>query len=112
MRLSGSGAILTLLPFFLGWLSLVTASSAVADDATNFLGKRCKKPQVRREWRALSDAQRAEWIAAVKVILCFDGLAVALPELAILPAKPDNQFERSVWQKSRTRNMSFLTQTT
>jgi len=91
MWLSGSGAILTLLPFFLGRLSLVTAH-----DATNFHGKRCEKPQVRREWLALSDGERAEWITAVKVILCFDSLAVTLPNSEISPAKPDIQFERSV----------------
>jgi hypothetical protein len=74
MRLSGNGAILTLFPLFLGLLSAVTASPSddVADDAAK-LGhtKRCTNPQVRREWRALSDGERTEWITAVKVILCF-----------------------------------------
>ena len=66
--LSGTGTILSLFPFFLGWLSLVAASSDVVDDANGLhQGKRCVKPQVRREWRALSDGERAEWISAVKV---------------------------------------------
>ena len=30
-------------------------------------GKDCLKPQVRREWRVLSDRERTEWISAVKV---------------------------------------------
>lgn len=27
----------------------------------------CTAPRVRREWRSISDAERADWIAAVKV---------------------------------------------
>ena len=27
----------------------------------------CAKPRVRREWRTLSEAERAEWLAAVNV---------------------------------------------
>ena len=27
----------------------------------------CEKPHVRREWRSISEAEREEWIAAVKV---------------------------------------------
>ena len=27
----------------------------------------CKEPRVRREWRSISEAEREEWIAAVKV---------------------------------------------
>ena len=27
----------------------------------------CAKPRVRREWRSLSEAERAEWLAAVNV---------------------------------------------
>jgi len=76
MRLSGAGAILCLFPFFLGCLSLVAASPSdpdVVGDANDLLrGKRCVKPHVRREWRALSDGERAEWIGAVKVSLCLD----------------------------------------
>jgi len=65
MRLSGSGAVLSLLPLFLGLFSLVVA--APSDSSHN--GKRCVKPQVRREWRALSKKEKTEWISAVKVSL-------------------------------------------
>ena len=62
---------MSLFPFFLGRVSLVAASppnSEVADGAVNFhRGDRCVTPQIRREWRSLSDDQKAEWISAVKV---------------------------------------------
>ena len=71
MRLFCGGAILSLFPFFLGRISLVAAfppNSEVADGAANFpRGDRCGTPQIRREWRALSDDQKAEWISAVNV---------------------------------------------
>ena len=73
MWLSSSGAVLTLFPFFLGWFSLVAASSSNSGRSENttdgVYGKRCLTPQIRREWRALSDEEKAEWIGAVKVSL-------------------------------------------
>ena len=30
-------------------------------------GNQCTKPHVRREWRTLSKAERADWVAAVNV---------------------------------------------
>jgi len=66
MRLLGNGVVLSLLPFFLGLFSAVAAS----DPATNAIkraGKGCSKLEVRREWRALSDGERAQWLGAVKV---------------------------------------------
>jgi len=71
MWLSNGGAVLSLLPFFLGWFSLVTASAEPPSwrrsDPTHGNSKRCLKPEVRREWRALSVKERADWISAVKV---------------------------------------------
>jgi len=73
MWLSNSRAILSLFPFFLGWISLIAASPSRSDRGDNTTGishhgKRCLKPQVRREWRALSVGERAEWISAVKCL--------------------------------------------
>ena len=66
MRLSGSGAI-----SFLVCISLVVGSllnyNVVDDGATLLRGSYCVTPQVRREWRSLSDGEKAEWIGAVKV---------------------------------------------
>ena len=45
------GAFLALL------LTFITAAYATS----------CAKPRVRREWRSISEAEREEWIAAVKV---------------------------------------------
>ena len=99
MRPSSSGAILALFPFFLGLLSLVTASPSndTASDGRNPLhSKRCAKPQVRREWRALSDEERTEWITAVKVN--------SLLQFGTSPDRGSHlQLERSAWQKYRTR---------
>jgi len=30
-------------------------------------GRRCENPRVRREWRSISETERAEWLTAVKV---------------------------------------------
>jgi len=68
---SGGGAVLSLFPIFLWWFTLVAASpeppSWHPSDPPWTPGRRCLKPQVRREWRALSVEERAEWISAVKV---------------------------------------------
>jgi len=61
-------ATLSLLPFFLGWLQLVAASSDSDDKTILHTSKRCVTPDVRREWRALSVKERAEWISAVKCL--------------------------------------------
>lgn len=34
---------------------------------TTALSRPCEKPRVRREWRSISETEREEWIAAVKV---------------------------------------------
>ena len=40
------------------------------DDGNNYgNNKGCQKPKVRREWRKLSDGERADWIEAVNVFL-------------------------------------------
>lgn len=71
MRFPSSGAALGL-SFLMGWISLVAASSSnsgLLDNAADLYGKRCLAPQVRREWRTLTNGARAEWINAVKVSL-------------------------------------------
>ena len=67
MRLSGGGAILAVLPVFLTGLVVasVSGSDGVASPPSH--GKPCVEPEVRREWRALSEKEKAEWISAVKV---------------------------------------------
>ena len=71
MWLSSGGVVLALSPFVLGWFTFVAASPEPPLSHRSDLGwthgKRCVKPQVRREWRALSVQERAEWISAVKV---------------------------------------------
>lgn len=93
MRLSGGGVVLAFLHLIL--TGLVVASTSSSD------GKRCAEPEVRREWRALSATEKAEFISAVKVI---PDDASSLETLS--------QPERSVWQKFRTGNMSSPTPAT
>jgi hypothetical protein len=99
----------------LGWITLVAASllnSNIIDDGASLLrdDNYCVTPQVRREWRALSDGEKAEWIGAVKVSLSSDELGRAFPSLEPFPTT-DVQSEHSAWQKSRTGDMSSLTRT-
>lgn len=83
MWLTTAGTTLSLFPLLLGWVSVVAGSptSDVVDNATTLYGGWCTKPQVRREWRALSDGDKAEWISAVKVSLFSDELGTWLPTL-------------------------------
>jgi len=49
------------LALLLTFFTAVQAAPAPADK------KGCSKPLVRREWRALSEGERTEWVDAVKV---------------------------------------------
>lgn len=94
MRLSKSGEILHLITSLLGCISLAAASwsnSNTAEDAANLPhGNRCVTPQVRREWRALSDGEKASWISAVKVGFFSDELRGTSPSLELSPTSNPN----------------------
>ena len=58
----------------------------------------CSNPSVRREWRALSTDEKAEWIWAVKVRICLSvasRLKIQTLPLVLVDTTPRYQFNRN-----------------